>query len=191
MSDSELEIFINEETVNDTTEEEIDPPLAAREPTDNIMIDVIADKINQSKDPKITFEKLVKTLKEKVGLEPEKELPTNSTDKETDLNEEEDEIDCLLAIVAENEERKANERLKRLEGTLYKVEEGDDDETIKKKAIYNSLITTNSEMLEIEEERERERNFPPICPANVWKSWEADSLLMDRETKKKHIDINN
>ena len=47
---------------------------------------------------------------------------------------------------------------------LYKVEEDDDEETIEKKAIYNSLITTNSEMLELEEERERERKFPPICP---------------------------
>ena len=77
--------------------------------------------------------------------------------------------------------------MKSIEHLFYKIEEGDDDETIEKKAIYNSLITTNSEMLELEEERERARLFPPICPANVWKSWEADSLLTDRERINEHI----
>ena len=81
MTDSELEIFINEnvdtsdstdnEIVDISTEEEINPlencqTMAAGECMDikdNPLIDIIADRINQSDNPKIMFDNVVETLK--------------------------------------------------------------------------------------------------------------------------------
>ena len=67
--------------------------MATRVPTDNIMIDVIAEKINRSENPEIMFDNVVETLKRKVGINLEKDLTNTLPENDMDLTDEEEEID--------------------------------------------------------------------------------------------------
>ena len=180
MSDSELEIFINKnvdtsdstdkesEIINIATEEEIDSPPGRSQtmPAPRLC------KCECGREfPDYLFQKADETNEEDehhIITKEEIKIEENAKEEKT-LTDDDDDIDWLLSVVEENNQRRINEKLEKL---LYKVKEGDDDATIQQKAIYNSLIATNSEMLELESQRERElNNFPSICPKSVWDSW--------------------